>query len=66
VWKLIFDLSFGEADTSDQFIRDVDYSPDLDIHSLAFLVELSHGLLQLAPVATNEQSCHVVAVGELP
>lgn len=66
MWVLIFDLTFGEADTSDKFIRDIDHSPDLDIYSFTFLVEFSHWFLKLVPVAANEQSCHVVAVGELP
>ena len=66
VRELILDLAFGETDTSDEFIRNVDYCSDLHRDILAFLMVLSLRRPHLVLIAADKQSSDMVRVRELP
>ena len=64
--ELILDFAFGETDTSDEFIRNVDDCSDLHRDIFAFLMVLSLWRPHLVLIAADKQGSNMVRVRELP
>ena len=64
--EFVLDLAVRETDASSELARYINDGSDFYIDLFAFLVVLSLWTIQLTTSSTDEQSCHVVAIWELP
>ena len=64
--KFVVNFTLWEANSDNNFVRDIDYCSYFCIYLFTFLMELVLRLLHFHLITTNEERCDVIAVRELP